>query len=83
MTDSQLVVLLVVALLLFSVVLYRAELALRARGYPRAAAGLAALRGLIVDAPAIATRIVAASRGRAPMPTLPEPTLPQPKDPPP
>lgn len=74
--DSVLLALLVGVLVVVSLVLRRLEVALIARGYVRPAAALAALRGLIVDAPAVAARILAALRAREPMPTLP------PQDPP-
>jgi hypothetical protein len=57
--DSVLLALLVGALVLVSLALRQLELALIARGYVRPAAALAALRGLIVDAPAVAARILA------------------------
>lgn len=74
--DAVLLALLVGALVLVSLALRQLELALIARGYVRPAAALAALRGLIVDAPSVAARILAALRAREPMPTLP------PEDPP-
>lgn len=77
--DSVLLALLVGALVLVSLALRQLELALIARGYVRPAAALAALRGLIVDAPAVAARILAALRSREPMPTIPEPAQPPPR----
>lgn len=80
--DSVLLALLVGALVLVSLALRQLEVLLIARGYVRPAAALAALRGLIVDAPAVAARIVAALRSREPLPTLPDQDPPAPPSPP-
>ncbi len=80
--DSALVALIVLLLALASLALRQLEVLLIARGYVRPAAALAALRGLIVDAPAVAARIVAALRSREPLPTLPDQDPPAPPSPP-
>lgn len=82
--DSVLLAALVGLLVLASLALRQLELALIARGYVRPAAALAAVRGLIVDAPAVAARILAALRSREPLPTLPpeDPPAPPPRLPP-
>lgn len=80
--DALLMALLVLLLVLASLVLRRLELALIARGLVRPAAALAAVRGLIVDAPSVAARILAALRSREPMPTIPEQEPPPPPSPP-
>lgn len=71
LSDAQLVAVVVVALSLLSVLLHRLEVALRARGWVRGAAALAAARGLIVDAPSVAARLVVAVRKPAGPPTPP------------
>lgn len=82
--DSVLLAALVGLLVLASLALRQLELALIARGYVRPAAVLAAVRGLIVDAPAVAARILAALRSREPLPTPPpeDPPAPPPRLPP-
>jgi hypothetical protein len=74
--DSALVALCVALLVLASLALRQVELALLARGYIRPAAALAAVRGLIVDAPSVAARLVAALRAQEARATIP------PQDPP-
>ena len=83
--DELLVAGLVLALVAVSLLLRQLELALISRGYVRPAAALAALRGLIVDAPSVAARLLAAARAREPLPTLPEdaPRPDPPRGPPP
>lgn len=82
LTPEQLAALVGLALVVLSVLLYQLELALRARGWARAAAALATVRGLIVDAPAVRARLLAALQGRASLPTIPEPAEPPKPEPP-
>lgn len=82
LSDAQLVALVVLALTALSVVLRQLEIVLRARGWLRLSAGLAALRGLIVDAPSVAARLVAMLRAREAAQQVPE-TPKAPKGPPP
>jgi hypothetical protein len=85
LSDAQLVALVVLALTALSVVLRQLELVLRSRGWLRLSAGLAALRGLIVDAPSVAARLVAMLRAREAAQAVPEVLEPPrpPRQPPP
>lgn len=81
--DEAIVAGIVLALVLVSLLLRQLEVLLVDRGYVRVAAALAALRGLIVDAPAVAARVLAAVRAREPVAGDTPAPPPGPRTPPP